>query len=99
VTKELRKHPRRVIHLEVELGFPSGEKKTVRTQDISDGGVFLVVDKLRRPIIGEVVEVKIVNDDQNTGVTFPSTDAVVVRQEEGGIGVAFIELDFGNEHS
>lgn len=99
MTKELRKHPRRIIHLEVELGFPSGEKKTVRTQDISDGGVFLVVDKLRRPIIGEVVEVKILNDDQNTGVTFPSSDAVVVRQEEGGIGVAFIELDFGNERS
>jgi len=96
VTKDLRKHPRRIIHLEVELGFPSGEKKTVRTQDISDGGVFLVVDKLRRPIIGEVVEVKILNDDQNTGVTFPSNDAVVVRQEESGIGVAFIELDFGN---
>lgn len=99
MTKELRKHPRRTVHLEVELGFPSGEKKTVRTQDISDGGVFLVVDKLRRPIIGEVVEVKILNDDQNTGVIFPSNDAVVVRQEEGGIGVAFIELDFGNELS
>ena len=96
-TKELRKHPRRIIHLEVELGFPSGEKKTVRTQDISDGGVFLVVDKLRRPIIGEVVEVRIINDDQSTGVTFPSNDAVVVRQEESGIGVAFIELDFGGE--
>jgi len=95
--KELRKHPRQLIHLEVELGFPSGEKQTVRTQDVSDGGVFLVVDKLRRPIIGEVVEVRIVNDEQNTGVTFPSADAVVVRQEERGIGLAFIELDFANE--
>ncbi len=95
--KELRKHPRRQIHLDVELGFPSGEKQTVRTQDVSDGGVFLVVDKLRRPIIGEVVEVKIINDDQNTGVLFPSNDAVVVRQEEGGIGLAFIELNFGDE--
>ncbi len=92
--KELRKHPRREIHLEVELSFPSGEKQTVRTLDISDGGVFLVVDKLRRPIIGEVVEVKIMNDEQNTSVSFPSNDAVVVRQEENGIGLAFIELDF-----
>ena len=94
VIKELRKHPRQEIHLEVELSFPSGEKQTVRTLDISDGGVFLVVDKLRRPIIGEVVEVKIMNDEQNTDVTFPSNDAVVVRQEENGIGLAFIELDF-----
>lgn len=97
MNKELRKHPRQQVHLEVELGFPSGEKQTVRTQDISDGGVFLVVDKLRRPIIGEVVEVKIINDEQNTGVSFPSTDAVVVRQEEGGIGLAFIELNFGDD--
>jgi len=99
VSKELRKYPRRKIHLEIELSFPSGEKQTVRTQDISDGGIFLVVDKLRRPIIGEVVEVKILNDEQNTGVALPSNDAVVVRQEEGGIGLAFIELDFGNDLS
>lgn len=99
MTKELRKYPRRIIHLEVELGFPSGEKKSVRTQDISDGGVFLVVDKLRRPVIGEVVEVKIINDAQEPGFTFPSNDAVVVRQEESGIGVAFIELDFADELS
>lgn len=95
--KELRKHPRQQIHLDVELGFPSGEKQAVRTLDISDGGVFLVVDKLRRPIIGEVVEVKILNNEQNTGVSFPSNDAVVVRQEERGIGLAFIELDFNDE--
>lgn len=95
--KELRKYPRREVHLEVELNFPSGEKQTVRTQDISDGGVFLVVDKLRRPIIGEVVEVKIINDEQNTGLAFPSNDAVVVRQEENGIGLAFIELDFSDD--
>ena len=99
MTKELRKHPRREIHLEVELSFPTGEKQTVRTQDISDGGIFLVVDKLRRPLIGEVVEVKIINDEKNTGIQLPSNDAVVVRQEEGGIGLAFIELDFGNDLS
>jgi c-di-GMP-binding flagellar brake protein YcgR len=97
VIKELRKYPRRKLHLEVELSFPSGEKQTVRTQDVSDGGVFLIVDKLRRPIIGEVIEVKIVNDENELGVEFPSNDAVVVRQEEGGIGLAFIELDFDNE--
>jgi len=97
VRKELRKYPRREVHLEVELAFPTGEKQTVRTMDISDGGVFLIVDKLRRPIIGEVVEVEIVNDEKNTGVLFPSSDAVVVRQEENGIGLAFIELDFGQD--
>ena len=94
VSDDKRKYPRREAHLEVELGFPSGEKQIVRTRDVSDGGVFLVLDKLRRPVIGEVVTVMLNNNEHNIGETFPSSDAVVVRQEEGGIGLAFIELDF-----
>ena len=96
MTKEQRKYPRREVHIEVELGFPSGEKQIVRTRDLSEGGVFLVLDKLRRPVIGEVVTVK-VSSDTATSETFPSSDAVVVRQEEGGIGLAFIELDFNDD--
>jgi len=94
VSEEKRKHPRREAHLEVELGFPSGEKQIVRTRDISECGVFLVLDKLRRPVLGEVVTVVLNNSEQSAGEIFPSSDAVVVRQEEGGIGLAFIELDF-----
>jgi len=94
VSEDKRKHPRRTAHLEVELSFPSGEKKVVRTRDVSESGVFLVLDKLRRPVIGEVVTVLLNNSEQNTGEVFPSCDAVVVRQEEGGIGLAFIEFDF-----
>ncbi len=97
MAKELRKHPRRVVHLDVELTFPNGEKKMVRTQDISKGGVFLIVDKLRRPIIGEVVEVKLLSDSKDPEDLFPSNDAVVVRQEEGGVGLAFIELDISSD--
>lgn len=99
MTKEQRKFPRQILHVEVELGFPSGEKQIVRTRDVSEGGVFLVLDKLRRPVIGEVVTVKLMPDDEHKvpGNLFPSSDAVVVRQEEGGIGLAFIELDFGDE--
>lgn len=97
MTKDLRKYPRRVIHLEIELGFPSGERQIVRTRDISEGGVFLMLDKLRRPVIGEVVTVKLMDQSQQEhDLVFPSNDAVVVRQEEGGIGLAFIELDFAS---
>jgi len=94
VSEDKRKHPRREAHLEVELCFPSGEKQIVRTRDISEGGVFVVLDKLRRPVIGEVVTVVLNNHEHNEGEVFPSSDAVVVRQEEGGIGLAFIEFDF-----
>ena len=98
MTKEQRKHPRRELHIEVELGFPSGEKQIVRTRDVSEGGVFLVLDKLRRPVIGEVVTVTINENGRQTELVFPSNDAVVVRQEEGGIGLAFIELDFAEDY-
>ncbi|HED32676.1 MAG TPA: PilZ domain-containing protein [Gammaproteobacteria bacterium] len=94
VSEDKRKHPRRVAHLEVELSFPSGEKQIVRTRDISEGGVFVLLDKLRHPMIGEVVTVVLNDNEQNAGEVFPSSDAVVVRQEEGGIGLAFIEFDF-----
>ncbi len=99
MSKEKRKFPRQTLHVEVELGFPSGEKQVVRTRDVSESGVFLVLDKLRRPVIGEVVTVKLTSDDSKKipENLFPSSDAVVVRQEEGGIGLAFIELDFGDE--
>ncbi len=97
VSKDQRKFPRRDLHIEVELGFPSGDKQIVRTRDVSDGGVFIVLDKLRRPMIGEVVTVKINSAAEHPENIFPSSDAVVVRQEEGGIGLAFIELDFGED--
>lgn len=97
MTEEQRKHPRRELHLEVELGFPSGEKQIVRTRDISEGGVFVVLDKLHRPVIGEVVTVKLNDSAEDAGEVFPSPDAVVVRQEEGGVGLAFIELNFNDD--
>lgn len=95
--EEQRKHPRRELHLEVELGFPSGEKQVVRTRDISEGGVFVVLDKLHRPVIGEVVTVKLNDSVEDVEEVFPSQDAVVVRQEESGVGLAFIELNFGDD--
>jgi len=97
VTEEQRKYPRRKVHLEVELGFPTGEKQLVRTRDVSEGGVFVVVDKLYRPVIGEVVTVKLNDNEKDAGEVFPSQEAVVVRQEEGGVGLAFIELDFSDD--
>lgn len=97
MTEEQRKYPRRELHLEVELGFPSGEKQIVRTRDVSEGGVFVVLDRFYRPVIGEVVTVKLNDVERETHEKFPSSEAVVVRQEEGGVGLAFIELDFSED--
>jgi len=94
LSQEKRKYTRREARFEVELGLPSGDIKLVGTRDISDGGIFILLDPMQRPVIGEVVTVKLTASQQNEGESFPSSDAVVVRQEEEGVGLAFIELDF-----
>lgn len=94
MSQEKRKFIRREVSFEVELGIPSGEMHIVRTRDVSEGGVFVLLNGTPRPVIGEVVTVKLTENAKQSGETFPSDDAVVVRQEEEGIGLAFIELDF-----
>ncbi len=90
--KEKRKHPRRPVELEVELSYPSGDVKTVKTRDVSEGGLFLILDKLEKPVLGELVGVKLVGDSADEEV-FPSEEAVVVRYAADGIGLAFIEIE------
>ena len=88
-----RKYHRKNITLSVKLIYPEGESQVVSTRDISDGGVFLILDKLEKPTLGELVTVELLDDPQNTEV-LPSSEAVVVRQEKAGIGLSFIEMDF-----
>lgn len=91
-----RKSPRKDITLSVKIIYPSGESQVVDTRDISDGGMFLILDKLERPIIGELVTVELTDDPKNTEA-LPGSEAVVVRQESDGIGLSFIEMEFAME--
>ena len=93
MNKDKRKHPRRPAVLDVELSYPSGEIKTVKSRDISDGGLFLVMDSRDKPVIGELIGVKLTGDSARQE-TLPSGEAVVVHLAADGIGVAFIEMDF-----
>lgn len=91
-----RKYPRTEVILEVELGYPSGDAQVVHTRDISEGGLFLILENLVKPQIGEVVNVKLIGDSAGKEV-FPSSEAIVVRHEDSGIGLAFIEMDFDED--
>jgi len=88
-----RKFPRKNVTLSIKITYPSGESQTVSTRDISDGGLFLILDKLDKPSIGELVTVELFDNSQNIEV-LPSSDAVVVRQESAGIGLSFIDMNF-----
>lgn len=87
-----RKSERRAISLSIELLYPSGDTQILHTRDMSDGGLFLIVEKLKQPTIGECVKVSLSGNDKSK-VVLPSNDAVVVRQSPDGIGLAFIEME------
>ena len=93
---ENRKSPRRNATLEIELSYPSGDKKIVSSRDISDGGIFLILDQLDRPILGELLGIKLAGNSAEKE-TLPGTEAVVVHQEQEGIGLAFIQIELDED--
>ena len=94
--KDKRRYPRRPVELDIELSYPSGQIHVVKSRDISEGGLFLVIDSASQPIIGEVLRIKLLGDSASKE-SLPSEEAVVVHQASDGIGVAFIEMEL-DEH-
>ena len=90
---ELRKYPRKEIDLEVELSYQDAEPVIVHTRDISQGGMFLFLNDIEiRPVIGELVYVKLVGESAMKE-TLPESVAVVVHQDTSGIGLAYVEME------
>ncbi|MDH5471523.1 MAG: PilZ domain-containing protein [Gammaproteobacteria bacterium] len=90
---EQRKYPRKEIDLEVELSYLDAEPVIVHTRDISEGGLFLIMDSVeKRPVIGELVYVSLVGESANRE-TLPESAAVVVHQDAMGIGLAYVEME------
>lgn len=94
---EKRKFERRVLQMELELATPAGDVHKAVTRDISEGGLFIDLASAQQPMIGEVVALTPLDESDPQSRQLPSRDAVVVRQTDTGIGVAFIELDFNDD--
>ena len=89
-SSEQRKHLRIGLIVDIELTLPGQNKATVRTKNISDGGLFLVLDDVDLPPIGTEVQVRLKNQ-LGDGEEPPVNRAMVVRTEESGIGLEFLE--------
>lgn len=91
---ESRKSPRQPLHLDVELAYPSGERHQAVTRDVSDGGMFILISSELRPVLGELVAIRLIGRSAEK-TALPATEAVVVHTAPQGIGLAyiFIELD------
>lgn len=83
--------------MELELATPAGDVHKVMTRDMSEGGLFIDLGRAHQPVIGEVIALTPLDENDPQSQQLPSHDAVVVRQTDSGIGVAFIELDFNDD--
>ncbi len=83
-----RKYLRFELPVDVKLTDTSGEEIILKSQDISDSGLFLRGDSSSLPSVGEVVVIQLaslVAGDAPREIT-----AKVVRQNNEGIGLEFV---------
>ena len=90
MSKNLRKHPREEIHIEVELDFLEDDTRKVMTQDVSHGGLFIGLCNSEHYTMGEMVTINFKHPLENFEQT--RKDAIIVRRTDAGIAVAFIEM-------
>ena len=79
-TKNNRQHLRIGLVVDIELTLPGNEVMLVQTKNISDGGLYLVIDTRGIPAIGTEVQVRIKNQ-LGDGEEAPINRALVVRHE------------------
>jgi hypothetical protein len=76
------------MEVEVELYRPGRPSCVVRTEDLSNGGVLLILDGEERPAVGDRVQVRVAGF-LGGGEAAPLVDATVVRHAEGGVAIQF----------
>jgi len=85
-----RRHTRHDIQIDVVLTLMENTPQTVRTLDISEGGMFLKTNSSSEFPLGEMVHVQYNNPLSNDAET--EVDAIIVRISDGGVGIAFIDM-------
>ncbi len=85
---EHRKYVRTRLTSSVKLTHPDIGSIEVKTRDISDGGIYLLSKITNLPPIGSEVTVQLLD----TPFEAPVLTMRIVRVENNGIGLAFIDL-------
>jgi len=88
-SSDKRRHIRTPLACRIKIIHESVGEFIVKTRDISDGGVFVVLDPDQVPPIGTYVtgQVQGLMDDA------PVLKMEVVRVEPSGVGLRFVNLD------
>jgi c-di-GMP-binding flagellar brake protein YcgR len=80
-----REHLRTALNARVSVNHPDHGEKILATRDISDGGIFIVVEDDFALRIGDQVKIQV----QGLPVPAPVLDMVVVRRTPDGFGLQF----------
>ena len=88
-----RRHRRLPLEVEVELHRAGQPMRVVQTEDLSIGGVLLLLDDADRPPLGTLVQVRVVGT-LGEGETPPMVDARVVRHAPAGVAIQFSDDTF-----
>lgn len=90
VNNDRRVHSRTALSAKVKVVHEQFGEFVFSTRDISDGGVFIVLnDEPFAPQLGDKVTVQV----QGLPVPAPTLDMVVVRQTNDGFGLQFDQND------
>lgn len=89
MSKEKRKYLRTPLQCKIKIIHDSLGELIVKTRDISDGGVFVILEPNQIPPIGSHVtgQVQGLMDDA------PILEMEIVRVEPGGVGLRFVDHD------
>ncbi len=82
-----RIHPRTPIAVDIKVFHYSIGEKVVKTKNISDSGLFIIVEPTAMPSIGEVIQGQV----QGAAEDLPVVAMKIVRVEENGLGLMFVD--------
>ena len=102
-SQEQRKHLRIGLVVDIEMTLPLKGIVTVRTRDISDGGLFLILDNTEMPTVGTEVQVRLKNqlgDGEEPPIFVIATETPAAIFEMGSyrdVAHALIGMSWGAE--
>ena len=82
-----REHPRHPLSVDVKITHADFGEKIVKTRNISDSGLFILVEPTAMPALGEIVQGQVQGEHDD----MPVVKMKIVRMEDDGLGLRFIE--------
>ena len=87
--RDKRREPRLGVRLEVELKVDGEESASLKTRDLSNGGVYLESSEGPLPAVGSIVYLRVKQGFQD-GEDAPLVKAEIVRLDNDGFALKFL---------